>query len=403
MKLAFTGGKAIFSSQPLAYKWFSDSDLDDLESLIRSQKLSGFLAQHGNSYLGGYHVIQLEKIFKDTHNVSHSVSFNSWTSGLEAIFVALDLGGEDEIIVTPWTMSGTVAAIALSGAKPVFCDISLDTFNIDPAQVASLISSNTKAICGVDIFGRPADWLELKSIANSNDLYLVADSAQAPGAKIDGVSPSAIADVGGFSLNRHKHVQSGEGGVAITNNSRIAEVLQALRNHGEVANPSIVLNQRNLIGHNWRLGEIEALLAGSQMKNLEMHLLARRQAAYQISEALRGLEGLNIPKVPINYVHDYYILGMHFDENAVGVPRNTILAALKAEGVDFAIGEYCDLQKIPVFSNFRTGDLTNTEFLNKRGFLGLYLCGYEFNQNLIDLTLAAFEKVWAHRNELQNL
>lgn len=400
MKLAQRGGHPVITHSPMSYQWISPDSKADLSELINSQLLSGFLAQPGSSYFGGKYVLQLEASFRTLHSTDFAVSFNSWTSGLEAIFTSLDLKPGDEVIVPSWTMSGTVAAIALSGASPVFCDISPDTFTISPDQVATLITPKTRAVCGVDIFGRPADWRELQEITRTKDIYLVADSAQAPGAKIDNVSPSAIADAGGFSLNRHKHIQSGEGGVAITNSERLAKLLQALRNHGEVAAPEVELKNKKLFGHNWRLGEIEALLAFNQVENFEAHLESRRRVAKYLIENLKLLEGIEIPEVPENYVHDYYILGLKYDSQETGVSRDRILYALRAEGLDFVLGNYCDIQKLPAFSEFRTGNLKNTEFLNRDGFLGLYLCGYQFDQDLLEKIVEAFQKVWAARPEI---
>jgi dTDP-4-amino-4,6-dideoxygalactose transaminase len=400
MKLAQLGGPPVIAHSPLSYQWVSAVSLTDLWELINSQLLSGFLAQPGSSYFGGKYVLQLEDAFRSLHSANFAVSFNSWTSGLEAIFTSLDLKPGDEVIVPSWTMSGTVAAIALSGASPVFCDISPDTFTISPDHVSSLITPKTRAVCGVDIFGRPADWRALQEITQSKEIYLVADSAQAPGAKIDQESPSAIADVGGFSLNRHKHIQSGEGGMAITNNARIAKFLQALRNHGEVAAPEVELKHKKLFGHNWRLGEIEALLAFNQVKNFDEHLESRRRVAKYLIEHLNKLEGIDIPNVPNNYVHDYYILGLKYDSKKTGVSRDRVLNALRAEGINFALGYYCDIQKLPAFSDFRTGSLKNTEFLNSDGFLGLYLCGYQFDHDFLEKIVEAFQKVWACRSEI---
>jgi dTDP-4-amino-4,6-dideoxygalactose transaminase len=227
-------------------------------------------------------------------------------------------------------------------------------------------------------------------------LKLIADSAQSPTARINGRLPISFADAGGYSLNRHKHIQSGEGGVAVTYDSLIRDRLQALRNHGEVAAPEVALNNRTLIGHNWRLGEFEALIASLQYKRVDRMISSRRTVAKKLIEGLGSLEGLSIPKVDENTTHDYYILGMHFDSNIAGFARDHAVEALRAEGIDFVIGEYCELQKLPAYAKYNTKELPITESLNRAKFLGLYLCGYQFDDLLLSEVILAFEKVWKY-------
>lgn len=394
MSLALHGGDKSVSTSPKVFEWILPSEYDQILDLVSTQKLSGFLAQTGKSYLGGEHVLRLEEISSTFSDGAFAVSFNSWTSGLEAIFTALDFEQGSEIIVPPWTMSATVAAIVLAGYSPVFCDIDFYTFNLDPARVRELVNTRTRAICAVDIFGLPANWPELRRIADEFNLKLIADSAQSPSARIEGRLPISFADAGGFSLNRHKHIQSGEGGIAVTYDADLRDRLQAIRNHGEVAAPEITLKNRILIGHNWRLGEFEALVAGLQYKRLEALVYSRRNAAKKLIEGLGTFEGLTIPDVAENSTHDYYILGMHFNSKIAGFTRDYVVDALRAEGIDFVIGEYCELQKLSAYANFAAGDLPITELLNRSKFLGLYLCGYQFDESLISEVITAFKKVW---------
>jgi dTDP-4-amino-4,6-dideoxygalactose transaminase len=282
----------------------------------------------------------------------------------------------------------------LAGYTPVFCDIDVNTFNLDPNKVRESITSKTRAICAVDIFGLPADWPELRRVADEFNLKLVADSAQAPSARIDGKLPVAFADAGGYSFNRHKHLQTGEGGIAVTNDKKLSDRMRALRNHGEVAAPEVTLDNDVLIGHNWRLGEFEALIATLQLGRFEQLIDSRRVAANKLIERLGMLEGITIPKCPDSSTHDYYILGMHFDSRVAGFNRDFLISALQAEGVDFIIGEYCQLHRLPAFRNYRATDLSITEELNEEKFLGLYLCGYEFADQLIHEIVLAFEKIW---------
>lgn len=396
MELALFGGEKSIPQRPTSFQWFIQSDWQDIVELLQSQQLSGFLAQSGDSYLGGHKVRLLEQNFAIVQNSRYAVSFNSWTSGLEAIFLALDFEKGSEVIVTPWTMSATVAAIVLAGYEPVFCDIDIDTFNLDTSKVRSLITSKTRAVCAVDIFGLPANWPELRRIADEYGLKLVADSAQAPSARVDGQLPLYFVDAGGYSFNRHKHMQTGEGGIVLTNDEILAERLQALRNHGEVAAQNVTLENGILIGHNWRLGEIEAMLAAKQLERLEMQISSRRIAASKFIKELSRFAGISIPSKPETFTHDYYILGMHFDGQKAGFSRDFLIESLRAEGVDFVIGEYCQLHRLPAYQSYRAEDMSVTDKLNQEQFLGLYLCGYNFDDLLINQTVVAFEKIWMY-------
>ncbi len=401
MKLALLGGFQAIDFIPDSYQWIDEIAIEEVSTLLRSQRLSGFLAQPTSDHLGGLWVRSLEEAWINATSAKNAVAFNSWTSGLEAAFLALDLPDSAEVIVPPWTMSATVAAIIHANLTPVFADIDPHSFTIDPAKAADLITSQSAVICAVDIFGRPCNFNELRQLANTNGLHLVIDSAQCPGGTIDGVHPSTVADIGGYSLNRHKHVQSGEGGVAITSSSQYAERLRALRNHGEIAASSIQLRRGPIVGHNWRLGEIEALLAHRQMLQLDFHIQRRRQAGQQLVNALSGFHGIQIAPVPDNMQHDYYILGMTFSQEVIGLNRNTIALALKAEGLDIVITEYAALHKLPAFADYKRGDLTVTDRLNQEAFLGLYLCGYDFSSRYIDGIVECFHKVWESLDELK--
>ena len=146
---------------------------------------------------------------------------------------SLNLDPGSEIIVPSWTMCATATTILRWNCIPVFADID-DYFCIDPESVRSLISDQTRAIIAVDIFGQSCDVQTLKEIAQEYSLYLVGDTAQAPGTYFENSHHTGCEyDIGGFSLNRHKHIQTGEGGLIVTNNDLLAESCRRLRNHGE--------------------------------------------------------------------------------------------------------------------------------------------------------------------------
>ena len=152
-------------------------------------------------------------------------------------------------------MCASATAILHWNAIPVFADIEKDTFNLDPESVIKNISSQTKAILAIDIFGHPCDIDALQKIADDYNLKLITDTAQSPGSIYKGEFTGTHSDVGGFSLNYHKHIHTGEGGVIVTNNDKIFEKLQLIRNHAEaVVEDKGVTDLTNMVGYNFRLG-----------------------------------------------------------------------------------------------------------------------------------------------------
>ena len=166
-------------------------------------------------------------------------------------------------------MCATATAILHWNAIPVFADIEEDTFCISPESIERNISPYTKAIISVDIGGHPANTKEINKIADKYNLRVISDTAQAPGALNRGKFAGTLTDIGGYSLNYHKHIHTGEGGILVTNDDFLAERMYLIRNHAEASVEAIDLkNISNMIGHNFRLGEIECAIGIEQLKNL---------------------------------------------------------------------------------------------------------------------------------------
>src|SRR5205823_971526 len=193
-------------------------------------------------------------------------------------------------------------------AIPIFADIEPDTFCLDPVSVESRISQRTKAIMAVDIFGQSADMDALRAIANRHRLRIISDAAQAPGVSYKGRTTGTLGDVVGFSLNYHKHVHTGEGGILVTDDDEIAERAQLIRNHAEavVADKGVV-ELGNMIGFNFRLGEIESAIGIEQLKKLHRLVAARQRSAERLARGLSGLRGLRAPVIRAGCTHAYYM------------------------------------------------------------------------------------------------
>lgn len=340
VKLAFLGGEPVNKSPFPLSNTIGEEEKREAMKVLDSGLLSGFLGRYGDKFLGGPMVKRLESAFADYFGVRYAVSMNSATSCLHSAVAALDIGPGDEVIVSPYTMSATASAILMNNAIPVFADINPDIFCIDPKKVEKLITPRTKAILVVHLFGHPAYMDEIMDVAKRHDLKVIEDSAQAPASLYKGKFSGTIGDIGIFSLNYHKTIQTGEGGVLVTNDKKLALKLQLIRNHGEaVIDDMPGLNEEiNVLGWNYRLPEIEAAMAYTQLKRLEEVTSQKIKLANYLSEKLIGFDGITPPKVLESARHVYYLYVMKFDERRIGISRGLFVKAVKAEGVPITSG-----------------------------------------------------------------
>ncbi len=220
-RLALQGGRKAVVGEFRRYNSIGAEELRAATAVVQSGVLSKYVGCWEKDFFGGPRVQELERMWERAFNVKHAVSVNSWTSGLIAAVGAIGLEPGDEVIVTPWTMCASATAILHWNAIPVFADIEADTFCLDPSAVEAQISPHTKAIMAVDIFGQSADMAGLRAVADRHGLKVISDAAQAPGVSYRGHMGGTLGDVGGYSLNYHKHVHTGEGGILVTNDEEL--------------------------------------------------------------------------------------------------------------------------------------------------------------------------------------
>jgi perosamine synthetase len=400
MKLALFGGIPVIRSSPRKYTWYKDFDFSKLEKIIYESNLSGFLANPNEGHFGGENILLFESKFGEIFNSKFSISFNSWTSGLEAAIAALDLPKGSEVIVPAWTMSATLAAIVHNGLRPHFVDISKLDFNLDIEVVKTSISANTTAVLGVDIFGKPCKATQLRELCNKYNLKFIVDSAQTPKALDGNFRTSQLSDVGGYSLNRHKHLQVGEGGVAVTNDQIYANRMAQYRNHAEVTN----LGEDRTIsfGHNLRMGEMEAVLAIYQLSKFNELVEDRRNYGRYLKNALKNITWLEFGPDEIYKEHDYYILGMRIKLSEINCSRDLLIRALTAEGITGLVSNYSNLHKNRNFLQYPRSSMVVTEELCNNSFLGLYLCGNQYTNEDLSSIVEAFLKIDKYKFELAN-
>ena len=259
---------------------------------------SGYLAY-------GPLVSEFEKEFSKYLGVKHALAVSNGTIALYAAIKALDIGVGDEVIVPDFSFIATASTVVLSGARPVFADIDLDTYTISPHDLERKITPKTKAIIPVHLFGHPSDMDPIIEIANEHNLHIIEDCAQSHGAEYKGVKTGTFGDSGGFSFYATKNLTMGEGGAVTTDSDKIAEFVQYFRNHGQLRRYYHVR-----IGWNFRITSIQGAIGLMQLRKLDMMNSRRREIAKIYDEGLSSIECLRTPveKSWAKHVYHQYTL-----------------------------------------------------------------------------------------------
>lgn len=415
-RLALLGGPKVIQTTFKRYNPIGAEEVEAAKQVIESGVLSQFLGTWHEDFYGGPKVREFERACTAYFSVKHAITVNSATSGLIAAVGAIGIEPGDEVIVSPWTMCASATAILHWNAIPVFADIDPETFNLDPKSVEANITPYTKAIMAVDIFGHSVDMDALMAIAAKHGLKVISDAAQAPGAFYKDKYAGTLAHVGSYSLNYHKHIHTGEGGILVTDDDEIYERLQLIRNHAEaVVGGKGVTNLANMIGYNFRLGEIECAIGIEQLKKLKKFVASRQHSAERLTAGLKGLRGLRTPVIKPNCTHAYYMYPMVLDVDNLGVSHDRICEALIAEGVKGLAPRYVNLHLLPMYQqkiaygskgfpwsseichrdvDYSRGICPVAEELQEKSYLGFSMCLNDLSDEDVDLMVRAFRKVW---------
>jgi perosamine synthetase len=398
------------------YNTIGKEEIIAANKVLKTGILSKFLASSGQNFFGGPQVNKFEKSIKKFFKVKYAITVNSWTSGLIACVGALDVEPGDEIIVTTWSMCASATAILHWNCVPVFVDIDPETYNIDPESIKKKITKKTKAIMTVDIFGQSCDILKIMKIAEENDLKVISDSAQSIGSKVGKKYSGTLADIGGYSLNYHKHINTGEGGIIVTNNKKLYERACLIRNHAEAAiKKKNIKNLSNMIGYNFRLGEIECAIGIEQLKKLNRLIKKRIKLVEILNRELIKLKYLKTPKTLKKNSHVYYLYPLTLETDKLNIKRSTIISNLKKLGVPGLIEGYVNIHELPTYkkkiaygtrhfpwklnkndkkNNSDNKNLDIAEKLHREKFFAIELCLFDFNNRDIYFIINCFKKVW---------
>ena len=413
-KPALLGGPKAVPIPPPPYNSLGPEETEAARKVVEAGQLSLFFGSWGENFLGGPQVLAFEKEWSAYFDVPFSISVNSATSGLIAAIGACGIGPGDEVIVSPFTMTASASCVRVFGGTPVFADVDSETFNLNPQSIERCLTPRTKAIVVVDLAGQPADMEGILKLARPRGIRVIEDAAQAPGAKYFNRWAGTLADIGVFSLNCHKTIQTGEGGMCCTRDRDLADRLCLIRNHGEAVVEEMGLKSRpeQILGFNFRLGEIEAAIGREQLKKLDRLTKPRQEIAALFNKRLGRLRGLRTPKVQAGASHVYYTYMMRVDEAEAGLTRRQIIKVLAAEGVDCFEGYCRPLYLQPMYQadwpgkngrSYGPGLCPVAERLFDRElFYHMYL--YEaMREPWAEQICLAFEKIWAHRDELSKV
>lgn len=425
-KLALLGGEPVRKEPyPVHTTMIGEEEEREVLEVLRGQPLSGFSGTFTDRFLGGEKVQAIEKVFADLFGVQHAVSVNSATSALHCAVAATGVEPGEEVITSPYTMSATASSILMENAIPVFADVEDETFCIDPASVEACITPRTRAILTVNIFGHPSALHELRAIADRHGVMLLEDNAQAPLSTCRGKLAGTVGEIGIQSLNYHKVIQTGEGGIALTDDPELALHMQLKRNHGEVVvAPMGREDLPNMVGFNYRLTEVCAAIGLGQAKKLRQLTDLRLRLAARLTQQLREFDFLVPPAVAEGCTHVYYLYAMKFDETRAGISRGLFAKALRAERVNIAEGYLRPIYMEPMYQkrsaygtngfpfrqgawespvSYREGVCPTAERLWKREVLTTNVCRYPNTEREVDEFVRAVDKVRRNMDDLRRM
>ncbi|WP_273476213.1 DegT/DnrJ/EryC1/StrS family aminotransferase [Methanobrevibacter woesei] len=275
---------------PIAKPIIGEEEIENVVEVLKS----GMIAQ-------GPKVMEFEEKFANWIGAKYGIATNSGTSALHVALLACGIGEGDEVITTPFTFIASGNAIVYTGATPVFADIDLDTYTIDPDKIEDLITDKTKAILPVQLYGQAADMDKIREIAEKHDLKIIEDAAQAHGAEYNGEKVGTLGDMACFSFYPTKNMTTSEGGMITTDDEELAKKAQMFRAHGASER-----YHHDEIGYNFRMTDIAAAIGLAQLKVIDEFNDKRISNANYLNEQLKDVEGIVTPKSPDNYKHVYH-------------------------------------------------------------------------------------------------
>ncbi len=346
-----------------------------------------YTLEHDLWGVGSKAVSRFEKAFAEYHDAKYCVSTSSGTTALWVALKAAGVKAGDEVIIPPYTFIATASAVLMANAIPVFVDVELETFNIDPELIESAITEKTKVIMPVHIAGNPAQMDKVLAVANKHGISVIEDAAQAHGAEWKGRKVGALGLGGIFSFQTSKNMTAGEGGAIISNDQEFMDACFAYHNCGRVKGGKWYEHQH--LGGNFRLNAMAGSILYTQLQELEQEMKLRDRNSGILDEALAKIPGITpVETYPeVTRVAHHLYLARYDSSQFHNIPREKFFKAMQAEGV-FTYGGYTPLYRENLF-------VTDTEeypWLQNVNYREMYFPNTE--------RLANEEAVWLKQNHL---
>ncbi len=301
---------------PMSAPDINDDDVEAVAEVVRSGRLAL-----------GPKCVEFERAMAEYVGVRHAVAVSSGTAALHLLVRILGVGPGDEVLVPSFTFAASVNAILYEGATPVFVDIEPDTYNLDPADLERRITSRTKAIMAVDVFGHPAPWDEIEDVAARRALLVIDDCCEALGAEYKGRKLGQFGSGGAFAFYPNKQMTTGEGGMIVTDDDRIARLAVSLRNQGRDSGAWL---SHARLGFNYRMDDMSAAIGCTQMARLDDFLAKRAAVAALYTSRLTGVAGVRTPVVRSDVRMSWFVYVITLD---AGVDGTTVIEAMERRGV----------------------------------------------------------------------
>jgi len=313
---------------------------EDEWQAVKESIMSGWLTQ-------GPKVRKFEESFAKKHGVNHALAVTSCTTGLHLALAAMGIGPGDEVIVPAFTWISTANVVLYCGATPVFVDVSTQTFNMDPEQVASKVTDKTKAIIPVHLFGLCADMDAIKAVIPKS-VKILEDAACAAGAKYKGKYAGTLGDAAVFSFHPRKSITTGEGGMVTTQDGSLFELMDQMRNHGAAISEEqrhhgpkpYILPDFNLLGFNYRMTDLQGSIGIVQLEKLDSFIDERSKWADWYREELSDIDWLRLPQEPENGRHGWQSFVTYVNPKIAPMPRNNIMEKLQDMGISTRPGTH---------------------------------------------------------------
>ncbi len=278
----------------------------------------------------GPFVSEFEEKFANYLGMKYAVSVSNGTTALHVALLSLGIGAGDEVIVPAFSMGACFLSVLHTGAKPVFVDCELDTYNIDPAKIAEKICPKTRAIMVAHTYGHACDMDSIITIAKKHNLKVIEDSAEAHGGEYKGKKCGSLGDIGCFSFYANKIITTGEGGMIVTNDKSIADEVRKLKDlyHSEKKR---FIHEK--VGYNFRLTNLQAAVGLGELEHIEEYLKNKIAMARRYDEGLKGVSGVKIPTTETGIKNVFWVYGILIDEKSFGMNRDDLRKALEKKGV----------------------------------------------------------------------